>query len=120
MLAACAMVAGLLRYVGGSFSLGKHELPFLALGFSTIPLFYKILWTFAGVDTIGMQAAGLKLVDFDGNAPSHGRRYQRLAGGIISLLAAGVGLIWAFFDEDRLTWHDHMSNTFPTISDSGE
>jgi hypothetical protein len=32
------------------------------------------------------------------------------------LLAAGTGLIWALVDEDSLTWHDHISGTFPTLS----
>jgi hypothetical protein len=55
-------------------------------------------------------------VDFDGNPPSHERRYQRLLGSIISVLAGGLGLIWVFLDQDCLTWHDHISSTFPTIS----
>jgi uncharacterized RDD family membrane protein YckC len=63
-----------------------------------------------------MQMAGLRLVDFDGNPPSQERRYQRVFGSVISLLAAGIGLVWALVDEDSLTWHDHMSNTFPTIA----
>jgi uncharacterized RDD family membrane protein YckC len=62
-----------------------------------------------------MQRVGVRLVDFDGNPPSQKRRYQRLFGSILSFLAAGVGLIWALVDEDSLTWHDHISATFPTI-----
>jgi uncharacterized RDD family membrane protein YckC len=62
-----------------------------------------------------MRCAGLRLVDFDGNPPSPGRRYQRLVGSILSVLAGGMGLIWALVDEERLTWHDHISSTFPTI-----
>ncbi|MBV9501093.1 MAG: RDD family protein [Acidobacteriaceae bacterium] len=93
----------------------KHVLPFLLAALATVPLFYKLLWTFAGLDSIGMRAVGLRLVDFDGNPPSQERRYYRAFGGIISVLAAGVGLIWALVDEDGLTWHDHMSTTFPTV-----
>ncbi|MFL6354369.1 MAG: RDD family protein [Bryobacteraceae bacterium] len=104
------------RYFDGQISLEKHSLVFLALALLTIPLFYKLLWTFAGLDTIGMRRAGLRLVDFDGNPPSHERRYQRLIGSMISVLAGGLGLIWVFLDQDCLTWHDHISNTFPTIS----
>lgn len=103
------------RYFNGQISLEKHSLFFLALALVTIPLFYKLLWTFAGIDTIGMRRAGLQLVDFDGNPPSHDRRYQRLLGSMISVLAGGLGLIWIFLDQDCLTWHDHISSTFPTI-----
>jgi uncharacterized RDD family membrane protein YckC len=81
-----------------------------------VPVLYKLLWTVAGRDTVGMSVAGVRLVDFDGNPPSRERRYQRLLGSFISALAGGIGLIWALVDEDRLTWHDHMSSTFPTIA----
>ena len=107
---------GIFRYFDGQISLEKHSLLFLAFALITIPLFYKLLWTFAGMDTIGMRKAGLRLVDFDGNPPSHERRYQRLLGSMISMLAGGLGLIWVFVDQDCLTWHDHISSTFPTIS----
>ncbi len=110
----CGVALLLFRFVGGHFGLDKQSMPFLAVALLTVPLFYKILWAYAGRDTIGMEKAGLRLVDFDGNPPSQLRRYQRVAGGIISLLAAGMGLIWSFVDEDRLTWHDHISSTFPT------
>jgi uncharacterized RDD family membrane protein YckC len=104
------------RYFGGQISLEKHSLLFLALALITVPVFYKLLWTFAGIDSFGMRSAGLRLVDFDGNPPSHERRYQRLLGSMISVLAAGMGLFWVLLDQDCLTWHDHMSNTFPTIT----
>jgi uncharacterized RDD family membrane protein YckC len=95
--------------------LDKHAGAFLAAAFATVPVVYRLLWAFAGRDSIGMQKLGLKLVDFDGNPPSRNRRYLRLAGSIISLLAAGMGLIWIFVDQDALTWHDHISGTFPAI-----
>jgi len=102
-------------YLGGQFSFNKHTAPFWLLTIFTLPVLYKALWAWAGRDTVGMSRAGLQLVDFDGNPPSRERRYQRILGGFISLLAAGIGLIWALVDEDALTWHDHMSSTFPTI-----
>jgi len=115
MLSGVAFTFGVLRVAGVAFEWDKHSLAFLLLGLLTVPLFYKILWTIAGVDTIGMRSAGLQLIDFDGNPPSSARRYQRLGGSIISFLAAGIGLVWSLVDEDRLTWQDHISSTFPTI-----
>jgi hypothetical protein len=29
----------------------------------------------------------------------------------------GLGMFWALMDEEGLTWHDHMSRTFPTVQD---
>ena len=115
----CCFAIALFKYVGGPLTafdrVDKYFLPLVVLSLATIPIFYKLLWAFAGCDTIGMQRAGLQLVDFDGNPPSKSRRYQRFCGSLLSLFAAGIGLIWSLVDEDRLTWHDHISNTFPTL-----
>ncbi|MGH9655540.1 MAG: RDD family protein, partial [Bryobacteraceae bacterium] len=89
--------------------------PFAAIALLMVPVFYKLLWTAAGRDTIGMTSTGLELVDFDGNPPSAERRYYRLLGSWIGLLAAGIGLVWALVDQDGLAWHDHISGTFPTL-----
>ena len=111
----CGFGVALFEVLGGQFSLDKHAAPFFILAILTVPLFYKLLWALAGRDTTGMRKAGLQLVDFDGNAPSPARRYQRLCGTLLSFLAAGIGMLWALVDEDGLTWHDHISGTFPTI-----
>ena len=107
--------SGLFVFKVGEISHDKHVLPFVGLAIIAVPALYKLVWTLAGRDSFGMQCAGLRLVDFDGNPPSKERRYQRLAGSLLSVLAAGVGLIWALVDQDRLTWHDHISCTFPTL-----
>ena len=118
MTIGCAFFVAALKYAGAEIFFDKHIFPFLALTFLTVPIAYKLLWTFAARDTIGTQIAGLRLVDFDGNPPSRTHRYHRLCGGILSVLAAGVGLIWCLVDEDSLTWHDHISSTFLTFSAS--
>jgi uncharacterized RDD family membrane protein YckC len=111
----CVFVIACYRFAGGPILPGKHELPFLLMGLATVPILYKILWTWAGRDSIGTGLAGLALVDFDGNPPSRQRRYYRVGGAFLSLLAAGIGLVWSIVDEENLTWHDHISGTFPTV-----
>ncbi len=111
----CALSIALFLFVGGQIPTDKHLLPLMLAALATIPLFYKLLFTFAGCDSVGMRRAGLQLVDFDGNPPSSTRRYQRCLGSLLSLSAAGIGLIWSLVDEDHLTWHDHISSTFPTF-----
>ena len=90
----------------------------------TIPLFgciaivftllYNVLWALGDGDSAGMQWAHLRLVNFDGRSPDREQRFYRLASGCVSLRAAGLGLLWSLVDEEALTWHDHMSKTFPT------
>jgi uncharacterized RDD family membrane protein YckC len=113
----CPIVAGLafFFYQGGQIPFDRHLVPFWLAAILTVPVLYKTMWACANRDSIGMAFTGLRLVDFDGNPPSVERRYQRLLGSFISVLAAGIGLVWALVDEDALAWHDHISNTFPTF-----
>lgn len=117
MLAGMALIFSGFVYLGGPGLLDKHSLPFLITALITVPLFYKTMWAYTNRDSYGTTAAGLRIVNFDGNPPSQSRRYQRLVGSFVSVLAAGAGLIWALVDEDSLTWHDHISGTFPTLAD---
>jgi uncharacterized RDD family membrane protein YckC len=75
---------------------------------------YEAYWTMAGVPSPGMESVGLRLVHFDGNVPSAMDNTRRIFGGLLSVMAAFIGLAWAFVDEECLTWQDHISRTFPT------
>jgi uncharacterized RDD family membrane protein YckC len=116
MLGPVILGLSIFLYEGGHIVINKGTAPFWLAVLFTVPILYKLLWSWAGRDSIGMSAMGLRLVDFYGNPPSRELRYQRAFGSFISFLAAGIGLVWALVDEDALTWHDHMSGTFPTIS----
>ncbi len=98
----------------GSLTFDKRTLLILAVVALVVCAAYRVLCIVAGCDSIGMRAARLRLIDFDGRKPARNRRYLRLLGSLISVLAAGLGVIWSLFDEDSLTWHDHISGTFPT------
>jgi uncharacterized RDD family membrane protein YckC len=115
VLIGCALAIAACRLAGGAFHFERHLLPFVLCSLGTIPVAYKLLWSYAGLDSVGMQVARLRLIDFDGNSPSRERRLQRAFGSCVSILAAGIGLVWALVDQDGLTWHDHMSGTFPTL-----
>jgi uncharacterized RDD family membrane protein YckC len=116
MACGCGIIVGIFLYSGGVMAFEKQTLAFFAGALLTIPLVYKLLWSFAGQDTPGMRILGLELVDFDGRRPSRARRYGRALGSVLSLAAAGIGMIWALVDEDKLAWHDHISASFPTFA----
>jgi uncharacterized RDD family membrane protein YckC len=108
-------IFGIIFYLaGGQVLLNAKTWPILVAVVGAFVVFYEILWCLAGGDTAGMRWARLTLVDFDGQRPRRKQRLFRLASGILSLLAAGIGLLWALVDEETLTWHDHISKTFPT------
>lgn len=62
--------------------------------------------------TPGMWYAGIGLCTLDGKVPMKNQRYARLVALLLSVLPMGLGLAWALFDEDRLTWHDRLSGTY--------
>lgn len=114
ILIALGIFIGIFQFAGGNIMVSKQTLPLLAGIAAVFTLVYKLLWCLADGDTAGMRWAHLKLVNFDGQRPDREQRVYRMASGILSLLAAGLGVIWALVDEESLTWHDHISKTFPT------
>jgi uncharacterized RDD family membrane protein YckC len=99
---------------GGQVALDRQALSFIFGVTAVIALFYRALWCLANGDSPGMRFAGLRLVDFDGRRPDREQRGIRQVANLLSLLSAGLGLVWALVDEEKLTWHDHISKTFPT------
>lgn len=77
-------------------------------------LFYQSLWCLANGDSLGMRWSQLRTVTFDGRLPEREQRFSRMAAECLSVLAVGLGLLWSLVDEEALTWHDHISRTFPT------
>jgi uncharacterized RDD family membrane protein YckC len=99
---------------GGKVVLNKMTMPFYIGAMLTTLTLYRCLWCMANTDSIGMRWSGLMLVTFDGEVPSAKHRWYRMAGSYISAAAGALGLLWCVVDEEKLTWHDHMSKTFPT------
>jgi uncharacterized RDD family membrane protein YckC len=61
-----------------------------------------------------MRFAGLELVNFEGRPATQSQRIRRQIAYGLSWISASLGIIWALVDEESLTWHDHISKTFPT------
>jgi uncharacterized RDD family membrane protein YckC len=73
---------------------------------------YALLSWGRGGQTLGMRPWRLKVVAADGvSAPASLALVIRFVVGTVSLLLAGLGFWWAWFDRDRLTWHDRVSGT---------
>jgi len=72
---------------------------------------YAVISWRRGGQTLGMRPWRLRVIAADGTAPSWRALCLRYAIGTVSLLAAGLGFWWAWFDRDRLSWHDRGSGT---------
>lgn len=109
-----ALFVGMVRLVGHVPVEQEPMLPVYGAALVAVTFFYRLLCCFGERDTVGLQWAGLRLLSFHGHRPGRRERLRRLAGGLVSLGALTIGLLWALGDEEHLTWHDYLSNTFPT------
>lgn len=119
-------VLALWMLVSAAFTLGfflaghrsrENIAPFSALQW----LLWLCCWIVAGIyataswrrggQTLGMRPWRLHLRGTGGEVPGWGALWRRYAVGTLSLLAGGLGFWWAWFDRDRLTWHDRLSGT---------
>jgi uncharacterized RDD family membrane protein YckC len=73
---------------------------------------YLTLFLTLAQATPGMCYAQLCLSTFEGQAPTRAQRQARLVAMLLSVVPAGLGLAWAIFDDDHLTWHDRLSHTY--------
>ncbi|GAB1594562.1 RDD family protein [Lysobacter claricitrinus] len=118
-VAALWMVASLLFNI--VYSIAMHaERAYVRPVSWTALLLWIVCWLIAGVyavaswsrggQTLGMRPWRLRVVGIDG-APDRRALIRRYAVGTLSLLLGGIGFWWAWFDRDRMTWHDRVSRT---------
>jgi len=109
------LLVGLYEVLGGSFGGGKELWIGLVVALALVSMLYGLIWAIAGRETAGMRLTDLQLITFDGFEVDSRSRALRFASTWLSFCSGGLGLLWAVADEENLTWHDHISKTFPTI-----
>jgi uncharacterized RDD family membrane protein YckC len=85
---------------------------FVACGLVLAGFLYNALFLALGVCTPGMRYAGIALSTFEDEVPTRAQLCRRLGAMVLSLAPVGLGLVWSVFDEDHLSWHDRMSQTY--------
>lgn len=73
-------------------------------------LYATVSWRRGG-QTLGMRPWRLRVTATDGGKPGWSTLWLRYAVATVSLLLGGLGFWWAWFDRERLTWHDRASAT---------
>jgi|SRR6185312_10300602 len=105
----------LFNLMGGSLGHGKSFWIGMGAILSLVAMLYGMIWAIAGRETAGMHFTDLQLITFDGFQVDARSRALRFAATWLSVCSGGLGVLWAVADEENLTWHDHISKTFPTI-----
>ena len=117
-LAVTGVGAGLFAAVAFKIlnELPPAKLVVLGLVMSTVVLWsaYQYLFVVYSGRTVGMMATRVRLRTFKGKPLTMQRRKLRVLSLYLSSLSLGMGLMWAFVDEDGLCWHDRLSRTFLT------
>jgi uncharacterized RDD family membrane protein YckC len=103
---------------GGSFAWNKQNIALFAGALGLISMLYGFVWMLAGRETMGMAWADLRIINFNGFPPDRKSRALRMVGCWLSFCSGMIGILWALVDEESLTWHDHMSKTFPTLRET--
>lgn len=111
---ASGVFVGTFYLLGGVLPTQPRAAGGLVLAAGVLAAFYLFLYLFYAGETPGMQWTGQRLIDFEGNRPRAGKRLVRSLGALLSAAALGLGYLWALIDEESLTWHDRMSQTFLT------
>jgi uncharacterized RDD family membrane protein YckC len=82
----------------------------LAVGGMLWLLFQYVFLVYAHT-TPGLSMAQLELAAFEGRPASLLARRSRALASALSCFSLGLGYAWALVDEDRLGWHDRISQT---------
>jgi uncharacterized RDD family membrane protein YckC len=104
----------LFTVLGGHIGFNKLD---LSVAGATLALFYAqyfALFTVFGGSTPGMMICGMRVVNFGGNMPTSRQMAARSLGYLISAGACFLGFVWALWDDDHLSWQDHLSHTYLT------
>lgn len=72
--------------------------------------FYSFFWIRGG-QTLGMRAWRFRLVRDDGRKLTLTGALKRLTWALLTLVPAGIGLLWMLVDSERLSLYDRLSNT---------
>jgi uncharacterized RDD family membrane protein YckC len=115
--AACLLFAfggfvALFGSLGGQLTLSKMNAAVYLAAFCVVYFQYFALFTVFGATTPGMMFRGLQVMSFSGETPTPRQMLLRSAGYMLSAGTCFVGFLWAFWDEDQLTWHDRLSKTY--------
>ncbi|MFW2404198.1 MAG: RDD family protein [Gammaproteobacteria bacterium] len=96
--------------IRGGESIPPGSLLFQLLLFGTAGGFFVWFWTHGG-QTLGMRSWQLRVERQSGGPLSYRDALLRFGVGIVSIAAAGLGLLWILIDPDKLAWHDRAAGT---------
>lgn len=97
------------------YSIGTEEIEsgnIFYSAFLVLLAYFYFCWHWVqGKQTLGMRSWYIYVVNESNTQLNWKQASLRYAASLLSLLALGLGFIWALFDKDKLTLHDRLSKT---------
>jgi len=91
-------------------------LPSLGAGIAGVAcaffVLYQMLFFTLGEATPGMRYARIGLCTFADSNPTRGAMRLRVLATLLAASPLGIGLAWAWLDEDGLGWQDRISRMY--------
>jgi uncharacterized RDD family membrane protein YckC len=104
--------AALVRHAGGALPEKKPAAIALFGVFLLFHLLYQFLFFTFSESTPGMILARIGLCTFSDENPTRAALRRRIGATLLAACPMGLGLVWAWFDVDRLGWHDRITRTY--------
>ncbi len=102
------------HFLGGRFAFQARSACFYLGAVAALFVWYRLFWCILGRESAGMRWNRLRLVTFDGAPASWQARTARFIAASLGAASLGLGLVWCLMDEEGLSWHDHITKTYPT------
>lgn len=80
--------------------------------FALSALLYQMLFFWLNEATPGMRYARIGLCTFAEANPSRKQMRRRVMAQMLAVGPLGLGVLWAWMDDDRLAWHDRISRMY--------
>ncbi len=83
-----------------------------AATFLFFTLLYQFLFFTFAESTPGMRYARIGLCTFSDDNPTRPAMRRRIFATLLAACPVGIGLLWAWLDDDGLGWHDRLSRMY--------
>ena len=97
-------------FLTGGEAVGPNQPAFTGYLLAVSYVYLGWCWTRGG-QTLGMRAWRMRVRTRDGRPLGWRSSLARFAAALVSIGAAGAGLLWAAFDRDGMSLHDRLSGT---------
>ncbi|HZY62222.1 MAG TPA: RDD family protein, partial [Edaphobacter sp.] len=116
LLGFAATVAYTLPHFAGAGDAAHIPAQIAAIGaggtLALLTLLYQAIFFLFSDATPGMRYARIAFCTFDDENPSRRAIRRRIVAAVLAACPLGIGFLWAWLDDDRLSWHDRISRIY--------